>query len=94
MLINVLKGDIKLVGVRPLSKHFYSLYDEDLQINRIKNKPGFIPPYYVDLPKTMNEIMESERKYLDLYNKSPIKTDIIYFFKAFKNVLFRGVRSK
>ena len=94
MLFNVLKGDIKLVGVRPLSKHFYSLYDEDLQINRIKNKPGFIPPYYVDLPKTMNEIMESERKYLDLYNKSPIKTDIIYFFKAFKNVLFRGVRSK
>ena len=94
MLINVLKGDMKLVGVRPLSEHFFSLYDKDLQKERIKNKPGFIPPYYVDLPKTMTEIMESERKYLDLYSKSPIKTDIKYFFKAFKNVLFKGARSK
>tara|TARA_B100002052_G_scaffold270341_1_gene270462 strand:- start:2281 stop:3486 length:1206 start_codon:yes stop_codon:yes gene_type:complete len=94
MLINVIKGEIKLVGVRPLSKHFYSLYDKDLQQKRIKYKPGFIPPFYADLPKTMNEIMESERKYLDLYDKSPIITDLKYFFMAFKNVLFKGARSK
>lgn len=94
MLFNILKGDMKIVGVRPLSEHFFSLYDKDLQEKRIKNKPGFIPPYYVDLPKTMTEIMESERKYLSLYEKKPIRTDIKYFFLAFKNVLFRGVRSK
>ena len=94
MLINIFKGDMKLVGVRPLSKHFYSLYDEDLQQKRIKNKPGFIPPFYVDLPKTMSEIMESERRYLELYDKSPFITDVKYFFMAFKNVLFKGARSK
>ena len=94
MLINILKGEMKLVGVRPLSKHFYSLYDEDLQQKRIKNKPGFIPPFYVDLPKTMSEIMESERKYLELYDQSPFITDVKYFFMAFKNVLFKGARSK
>ena len=94
MLINIFKGEMKLVGVRPLSKHFYSLYDEDLQQKRIKNKPGFIPPFYVDLPKTMSEIMESERKYLELYDKSPFITDVKYFFMAFKNVLFKGARSK
>tara|TARA_B110000003_G_scaffold14445_1_gene14171 strand:- start:469 stop:1611 length:1143 start_codon:yes stop_codon:yes gene_type:complete len=94
MLLNVIKGEMKLVGVRPLSKHFYSLYDEDLQQKRKKYKPGFIPPFYVDLPKTMTEIMESERKYLDLYDQSPFITDVKYFFKAFKNVLFKGVRSK
>jgi len=93
MLINVLKGDMKLVGVRPLSEHYYSLYDEDLQQKRIKNKPGFIPPFYVDLPQTIDEIMESERKYLDLYDQSPIITDVKYFFMAFKNVLFKGARS-
>lgn len=93
MLINVFKGEMKLVGVRPLSKHYYSLYDKDLQQKRIKNKPGFIPPFYVDLPKTMNEIMESERKYLDLYDQSPFITDVKYFFMAFKNVLLRGARS-
>ena len=94
MLINIFKGEMKLVGVRPLSKHFYSLYDEDLQQKRIKNKPGFIPPFYVDLPKTMSEIMESERRYLELYDKSPFITDVKYFFMAFKNVLFKGARSK
>ena len=94
MLINIFKGEMKLVGVRPLSKHFYSLYDEDLQQKRIKNKPGFIPPFYVDLPKTMSEIMESERKYLELYDQSPFLTDVKYFFMAFKNVLFKGARSK
>jgi lipopolysaccharide/colanic/teichoic acid biosynthesis glycosyltransferase/ribosomal protein L33 len=94
MLINIFKGEMKLVGVRPLSKHFYSLYDEDLQHKRIKNKPGFIPPFYVDLPKTMSEIMESERRYLELYDKSPFITDVKYFFMAFKNVLFKGARSK
>ena len=94
MLMNVIKGEMKLVGVRPLSKHFHSLYDEDLQQKRIKYKPGFIPPFYVDLPKTMTEIMDSERKYLDLYDQSPFTTDVKYFFIAFKNVLFKGARSK
>jgi lipopolysaccharide/colanic/teichoic acid biosynthesis glycosyltransferase len=94
MLLNVFKGEMKLVGVRPLSKHFYSLYDKDLQQKRIKNKPGFIPPFYVDLPKTMSEIMESERRYLELYDQSPFITDVKYFFMAFKNVLFKGARSK
>ena len=94
MLFNILKGDMKLVGVRPLSEHFFSLYDEDLQMQRIKHKPGFIPPYYVDLPKTMDEIMESERRYFALYKKSPLITDLKYFFIALKNVLFKGARSK
>ena len=93
MLINVLKGDMKLVGVRPLSLHFFSLYTKELQDLRTQFKPGFIPPFYVDLPKTMDEIMESEKKYLNLCKKSQFKTDVKYFFLAVKNVLFKGVRS-
>ena len=31
MLINLLKGDMKLVGVRPLSKHYYDLYTDELK---------------------------------------------------------------
>ncbi len=94
MFLNVILGDMKVVGVRPLSEHFFNLYDEDLQRQRIKNKPGLIPPYYVDLPKTITEIMQSERKYLELYDKSPIITDIKYFLLALKNILFKGARSK
>ncbi|PWG05473.1 sugar transferase [Polaribacter aquimarinus] len=93
MIINILKGDMKLVGVRPLSAHFFSLYDENLQDLRTQFKPGFIPPFYADLPKTMEEIMASEKKYLEAYSKSPLKTDLRYIYMSFKNVLFKGARS-
>jgi lipopolysaccharide/colanic/teichoic acid biosynthesis glycosyltransferase len=93
MFINYFKGDLKLVGVRPLSRHFYSLYPEDLKERRIKYKPGLVPPFYADLPKTLDEVIESERKYLDAYEKSPLKTDITYFVKAWYNILIKRARS-
>lgn len=93
MLINLFKGDVKLVGVRPLSRHYLSLYSEQVIQKRLKYKPGLIPPYYADLPKTLDEIMQSELRYLERYEKAPIRTDIIYFFKVMRNILFRKVRS-
>ena len=93
MLYNWITGDLKLIGVRPLSKHYLSLYDEDLQHLRKKVKPGLMPPFYADMPKTLEEIQVSERKYLEMYLKSPIKTDCIYFFKIIHSILFRGKRS-
>ena len=94
MLWNLLKGDIKLVGVRPISKHYFSLYSAELQQRRIQYKPGLVPPYYADMPGTLNEIMASEMKYLDLYEKSPFKTDFKYFFKSFYNIAFKHARSR
>lgn len=94
MLINFFKGELKLVGVRPLSKHYFELYPEDLKKLRSKTKPGLIPPFYYDLPKTFDEIIESERKYLESYFKNPLKTDIKYFLKAMYNILIKGARSK
>ena len=93
MLINLLKGDIKLVGVRPLSQTFFDTYPEDLQEERIKSKPGLIPPYYADMPKNMDEVFDSEKRYLEKYRKAPLRTDIAYFFKAFKNIIFKGAKS-
>ncbi|MDD5362928.1 MAG: sugar transferase [Ignavibacteria bacterium] len=93
MLYNVLKGDMKLVGVRPLSKQYFELYDESLKELRIKHKPGLVPPYYADMPKSFQEIMDSERRYLLSYERHKIKTDIVYFFKAFKNIIFNKARS-
>ncbi|MGB4004731.1 MAG: hypothetical protein WBI03_00930, partial [Bacteroidales bacterium] len=61
---------------------------------RIKYKPGLIPPFYVDLPKTFDEIIESEKKYLAAYDKHPFRTDMNYFFKAIYNILFKKARSK
>lgn len=94
MFLNIFKGEMKLVGVRPLSKHYYSLYSKELQKRRIKYKPGLIPPYYADKPETLNEIMESEIRYLDRYDKHPIATDIRYFFAAIYNIIIKRYRSQ
>ncbi len=93
MIFNLLKGDIKLVGVRPLSQHYFSLYTKELQEKRLKHKPGLIPPFYADMPKTLDEIMTSEMNYLIAYEQRPLKTDIRYFFKSFYNIFFRHARS-
>ena len=93
MLINLLKGDIKIVGVRPLSRHYFSLYSNELQHKRSFTKPGLLPPFYVDLPKTLEEIIDSELRYLNAYEKSPILTDIRYFFMAFYTIVVRRARS-
>ncbi len=94
MLINLFKGELKIVGVRPLSAHYFSLYDSGLQEERIKYKPGLLPPFYYDLPKTLPEIMDSERKYLSRYRKHPFITDLRYFFAIFYNIVFKRARSK
>jgi len=93
MLYNFIKGDLKLFGVRPLSKHYFNLYPDELKNLRIKTKPGLVPPFYYDLPKTFDEIVASEKKYLESYFKSPLKTDIKYFSKAFVNIVFKNARS-
>lgn len=94
MIVNLLRGELKLLGVRPISKHYFSLYPQELQEKRIKYKPGLIPPFYADLPKTLEEIIASEMKYLENYEKHPFRTDWNYFWKALSNILLKRARSK
>jgi lipopolysaccharide/colanic/teichoic acid biosynthesis glycosyltransferase len=93
MLVNWLKRDIKLVGVRPLSETFFKTYPEDLKIERLEFKPGLIPPFYADMPSGIEEVWDSERMYLSKYKKHPFFTDFIYFFKALNNILFHHAKS-
>jgi lipopolysaccharide/colanic/teichoic acid biosynthesis glycosyltransferase len=93
-IINFWQGDISLVGVRALSEQYYSLYPNDLKELRTKFKPGLIPPYYVDLPKSFGEIIESERKYLKLKLECHFSTDVKYFFRAIGNILIKHARSQ
>lgn len=92
MLLNFLKGDLKVIGVRPLGDSMLSVYPEEFKKYRANFKPGLIPPYYIDQPNSFEELIESEKRYLKLYEKNGIKTDILYFGKFLK-ALFMGVRS-
>lgn len=94
MIINFIMGDLKLVGVRPLSKHYLSLYPEEFQTKRAAVKPGLVPPFYADMPKTLEEIIASENKYIDAFLKHRFATDWKYFWKAFWNIVFKMKRSR
>ena len=93
MLINVFMGNMKIVGVRPLSKQYFDLYSKELREKRIQFKPGLVPPFYYDMPKELDEIQASELKYLEAYEQNPFRTDLKYFFVSMKNILFRRARS-
>jgi len=93
MFLNWLRRDVKLVGVRPLSESFFATYPKDLQRLRSRTKPGLIPPYYADMPGSIEEVWTSERAYLEQYFKRPRRTDLVYFFRALNNILFHHAKS-
>ena len=93
MIWNFLKGDLKIFGVRPLSQQYFNMYEKDMRIRRIKYKPGLVPPFYVDHPKTFKEILDSERRYLDNYDRNPFLADWKYFWKVFYNISLKHIFS-
>jgi lipopolysaccharide/colanic/teichoic acid biosynthesis glycosyltransferase len=94
MVVNLIKGDMKLVGVRPISQHYYSLYCTELQEQRVRHKPGLLPPFYADMPKTLDEIQESEMRYLSMCEKrGTFVTDFIYFWRIVYTIVFKRAHS-
>jgi lipopolysaccharide/colanic/teichoic acid biosynthesis glycosyltransferase len=92
-LINVAKGEMKLVGLRPLSLVRYNEFPEDLQIERIKYKPGCFPPYVaLNMPSDKLNI-EAERIYIKDLSLDPQYTDLRYFTKSIYNIIFSSFRS-
>ena len=64
MFINIFKGQMKLVGVRPLSRSYFKLYTPEMQDLHVSVKPGLLPPFYYDekTPETLEEIQASEKR--------------------------------
>lgn len=93
-LINVLKGEMKLVGLRPISERYAQDLDKDFLAQRLKHKPGCIPPY-VALNRTgsVDDVIQAEREYIIEKNRNPFTTDLKFFFKAVFNIVFRRKRS-
>jgi lipopolysaccharide/colanic/teichoic acid biosynthesis glycosyltransferase len=92
-LINVFKGEMKLVGTRPLSMQIYKNYPEDIKDLRNKYKPGCFPPYVALLMQNMEASIEAERIYLLEKENHPYTTDIKYFLKSIFNILTNKIRS-
>jgi len=92
-LINVLKGEMKLVGIRPISNRFLNEFPEDVRQLRMKQKPGCIPAYVSLLKQSVTGFIEAESMYLREKEKHPYLTDIKYFLKAIFNIATNKIRS-
>ena len=95
MVWNMLRGDMKLVGVRPLSRQYFGLYTPEMQALRTRTKPGLLPPFYYDrhTPETIEEVQQSERRYLEAYLEHPFRTDWRYFWGIVGNIMFHRKHS-
>jgi len=89
-----LRGDVKLVGMRATSRHYLSLYPQELIDLYLKTKPGLIPPIFDEATPGFDGIVATELGYLRRYQQAPLRTDVKYFFKTFSDIFLRGVRSK
>jgi lipopolysaccharide/colanic/teichoic acid biosynthesis glycosyltransferase len=86
-------GDIKFVGLRAMSRHYFSLYPKDFQDLYLKVKPGLFPPIFSESTAGFEQIVEVEEKYLESYLERPVRTDIRYFLTTVKDIFIKGVRS-
>jgi lipopolysaccharide/colanic/teichoic acid biosynthesis glycosyltransferase len=93
MLYNWLRGDVKLFGVRPLSPHYFNLYPQEYKEYRSRFRPGLIPPLYVEIPETFEDVIDIEKRYLKAYEQAPLRTDIKYTLRAMYNIIVKCVRS-
>ena len=93
-LYNVLKGEIKLVGIRPVSQRYFQDIPKEMQKLRLTQKPGCIPPY-VSLNREGNvmSVLQAEKEYLVEKIANPYTTDIKFFFKAVYYIVFKNKRS-
>jgi lipopolysaccharide/colanic/teichoic acid biosynthesis glycosyltransferase len=87
------RGYIKLVGIRAMSKHFFSLYPDRYKALYKQVKPGIFSPLFDENNTGFNDIVKIEQAYLESYLKQPIITDIKYFFFIIFQIL-KGTRSK
>tara|TARA_B100002051_G_scaffold210025_1_gene201585 strand:- start:6801 stop:7856 length:1056 start_codon:yes stop_codon:yes gene_type:complete len=93
-IYNLLKGDMSLVGARPISFRYSEDIPKDLMEIRTKYKPGCIPPYVaLNTKRGLNYVLDSEREYFKSKEKSPYLTDLIYFCKAAYNIIIKKRRS-
>ncbi len=92
-LLNLFKGELGLVGVRPLSQTRFSELPLEVQQLRVRFKPGCIPPYVSLLMPDSKGNIEAEMIYMEERIRKGFRTDIKYFFMAIKNIFTGKITS-
>ena len=86
-LINILKGDMSIIGPRPLPAH-YQMYYDDYQIRRQEVRPGIVG--LASIRGRNNQSWESKfENDVEYVNNCSFLVDVKIFFLAFATVLKR-----
>jgi lipopolysaccharide/colanic/teichoic acid biosynthesis glycosyltransferase len=83
-LINVLLGDMSLVGPRPEDPEFVAMYSEE-QRKILRYTPGMTSPAsirFVNESELLGQAEDPRRKYLDEIMPEEIRIDLEYFRRA------------
>ncbi len=93
-LYNIVRRDLKLVGIRAKSEQDWKEYPLKLKERVLRQKPGLMAIQYA-YPGigSFDENLSHIDTYLREWEESPIKTDIKYFCRIVWSIIFKGVKS-
>lgn len=92
-IYNLLKGDLKIVGLRPVSKEYFNELPEDIKSKRLTLKPGCVPPYIsLNMKSSVKEVLAADLIFIKAYEKNRLVA-IKFFFMAVYNIIFKNKRS-
>lgn len=94
-LYNFVQGDLKLVGIRPMTAETWSQYPFELMHRSLQQKPGLIGVnYFSQQTKNFKDNLTQITDYLDKWETDPVRTDREYLSNILKNIFFNGTRSR
>ena len=91
-IINLIKGDMALIGVRPLAAEEISAYPLEIQHLYAKTKPGFISIHYGRDVRGVEKKLSVMKEYLEQVQVKPIQTKLRYLISVLTGVIFKGER--
>lgn len=97
-VLNVLKGQMRIVGVRPLSPTRFNELSEFLKTERVREKPGCIPPYVsLNMPSADTnvkaEVLYMWEKAIQDNRLSRSAVNLRFFCSAVYNILTNRIVS-
>lgn len=92
-LYNLLKRDLKLVGLRPVGEAYFDELPDYIKKRRLNFKPGCIPPYVsLDMRSSVEEVVKADEIYMNDYSRNKF-VDFHYFFLAIYCIIVKRKRS-
>lgn len=93
-LVNVLRGELGLIGIRPRTEVHWRQFSPEHKTAALRYKPGLLGiPYAARNLAAFDDLVRLEEGYLREKTQAPVATDLRYGAAILVNILFNGVRS-